>query len=74
MKHSQEKRKREEKPKYESPVVIPLGEVIKGVGGCVPGGPGSGSCGVGTGPGGACNSGSAPASSRRYKENIRLWV
>ena len=40
-----------EKPKYEPPRIVPLGQVSRGVGGCV----------VGSGAAGGCNTGSVPA-------------
>ena len=67
MKRSKE-RSKQEKPKYESPVIIQLGKqaVGAGTGTCTPAGPtATGTC---TGPGGG------KPSARRYKENIRLWV
>lgn len=51
MEHSQKKSRKEEKPKYESPVVISLGEVAKGAGGGV-------ACSNGSAPAGKCTLGS----------------
>ena len=52
MDHSKEKRKKEEKPKYESPVVVPLGEQAKGFGTaahCPTGSGATTTCGGGSG-------------------------
>jgi hypothetical protein len=36
------------KPRYEPPVVVPLGELAKGDGSCSPGSVGTGACNPGT--------------------------
>ncbi len=61
---------RDGKPKYETPVVMALGELASAVGAkCGPGTGPVGACGVGTGGDATCGPGSAPDSSCVCGEN-----
>jgi len=64
-------KERKPKPKYEAPIVVPLGGLAQGIGSCangsVPGESSCGSgfsayssCGSGLGPGTTCGSGTGP--------------
>jgi|GEM_PF-4842097 hypothetical protein len=55
------KKEKAEKLTYESPALIPLGELAKGAGYCEGGSTESGSCKAGSSAGGYCEGGSSPA-------------
>jgi hypothetical protein len=51
---------RDEKPRYQAPLVFPLGETIRSLGACVTGSSAGGACNSGLAPTGACLGGAAP--------------